>query len=680
MFKKLSRSDALEDISNWSINDVLCLLRKNGLEECCKTITKRQIDGDELLHLTEGKLALWKSDLTRPLIWNLWTFVEEVRRSPEKFVEEKILESQTIEDHLSDTDSWGTDFEDEVNEESSLPETQKPGQLNFDSKSNHQASENNVEFKQRVARAEEVSRQHEEGTYANSGLMQNDENTYANCQESKSVPLKNTSKLYGQSEKSLTEQLKEQLKFRNTKKPMAGPKPEFLQARTVEMTASNCALPRKSFLYNALQAKPQAPSQIQKRMMVPPPPEPKRNKDPPVIIKKSNKDQTKPSATLRSLDLVANLPTRTEESEDEYEAFDEQIIEQNQKKNIWRVDSKQSLISGHQSSAESVYQPPSVTSYEEEDEPYEIYESITETPHDSGYYLNPIQRMSHIEAPPPLPAKPSQRFSTPSPTPSRMSLDKSKGWKPCDGMSSCFYLRLSKQLMGGLVTRLVDEVCDIIVRMKRGLVRCFYIRPPDPPVRLAKMTTIIGDSKRNVSLNTATRRQASLSECLTQAALTQARLNLAKRSPEKKSATLPHSLSNTSLSSERATRPLPPPPERQSYIDKSWFHNVTRQQSTNLIKEQSTYGNPQDGYFLLRPSSTNVNNPLVLVLWYKDRVCNVPVRKRPDNRYALGSAKANEQSFTNVEEIVMFHKREELVLHSGGVKIGSTKLTDSPPK
>ncbi|XP_017799428.1 PREDICTED: lymphocyte cytosolic protein 2-like [Habropoda laboriosa] len=579
MFKKLSRSDALEDISNWSINDVLCLLRKNGLEECCKTITKRQIDGDELLHLTEGKLALWKSDLTRPLIWNLWTFVEEVRRSPEKFVEEKILESQTIEDHLSDTDSWGTDFEDEVNEESSLPETQKPGQLNFDSKSNHQASENNVEFKQRVARAEEVSRQHEEGTYANSGLMQNDENTYANCQESKSVPLKNTSKLYGQSEKSLTEQLKEQLKFRNTKKPMAGPKPEFLQARTVEMTASNCALPRKSFLYNALQAKPQAPSQIQKRMMVPPPPEPKRNKDPPVIIKKSNKDQTKPSATLRSLDLVANLPTRTEESEDEYEAFDEQIIEQNQKKNIWRVDSKQSLISGHQSSAESVYQPPSVTSYEEEDEPYEIYESITETPHDSGYYLNPIQRMSHIEAPPPLPAKPSQRFSTPSPTPSRMSLDKSK-----------------------------------------------------------------------------------------------------ERSPEKKSATLPHSLSNTSLSSERATRPLPPPPERQSYIDKSWFHNVTRQQSTNLIKEQSTYGNPQDGYFLLRPSSTNVNNPLVLVLWYKDRVCNVPVRKRPDNRYALGSAKANEQSFTNVEEIVMFHKREELVLHSGGVKIGSTKLTDSPPK
>lgn len=40
------------------------------------------------------------------------------------------------------------------------------------------------------------------------------------------------------------------------------------------------------------------------------------------------------------------------------------------------------------------------------------------------------------------------------------------------------------------------------------------------------MATLIGDLKRSVSLNTTTRRQASLSECLTQETLTQARLNL----------------------------------------------------------------------------------------------------------------------------------------------------------
>jgi len=115
-------------------------------------------------------------------------------------------------------------------------------------------------------------------------------------------------------------------------------------------------------------------------MTVPPPPEPKKNKDySSVDIKKgSDKELPKPPpATIRNFDLVANLPARTEESEDEYETFDENIIEQVQQ--ISRVDSKQSLHSGRQGSIESVYKPPSATSHEEEGEDYEIYESITET-------------------------------------------------------------------------------------------------------------------------------------------------------------------------------------------------------------------------------------------------------------------------------------------------------------
>lgn len=49
-------------------------------------------------------------------------------------------------------------------------------------------------------------------------------------------------------------------------------------------------------------------------------------------------------------------------------------------------------------------------------------------------------------------------------------------------------------------------------------------------------------------------------------------------------------------------------------------------------------------------------------------------------RYALGSAKVNELSFLTVEEIVAFYMKEELMLHSGGVQTGSTRLTDTPPK
>ncbi|KZC05897.1 Lymphocyte cytosolic protein 2 [Dufourea novaeangliae] len=676
MFKKLSRSDALEDISNWSTNDVLCLLRKSGLKGCCEAIAKRQIGGDELLHLTEGKLALWKSDLTRPLIWSLWALIEEVRRSPEKFVEEKILETQ-VDDHLSDTESWDTDFDDEVGEDSTLPDIQT-GESIHGFRNKQKSSHSNTE-KRIDGRTDGASGQEDEGTYANCGSLQEEVNTYANCQEPKILPPKNTSKLHGQAEKSLAEQLKEQLKLMNTQKPATGPKPESLKAKKIEVTPLGRNQSQKSFLHNASKAKPNVPNQMQKRMAVPPPPEPRKTKDQAVIIEK-------PLTTLKNLDLVANLPAQTEGSDDEYESFDEQIIEQNQKKNIPRVDSKQSLTSGHQSSVESVYQAPSVTSFEEEEYlPDEIYQTIAETPDDNEYYLRPIQRTPPARPPPPLPAKPPQSSASPSPTSSQSSLEKSK--EQCNGMCSCFYLRLSKQLLGGLGARLADEVYDMIVRIKRGLSRCCYTHPPEPPgtrtsihEKITKMAAIIGDPKRNVSLNTAIRRQASLSECLTQATLTQARLNLAKRSPDKKSATLPHSNSNTSLSSERAVRSLPRPPEKHSYVDKPWYHNVSRDQATALIKEQSTYGNPQDGYFLLRPSASVVNNPLTLVLWYKDRVYNVPVRRRPDNRYALGFAKVNEQSFSSVEDIVMFYTREELVLHSGGVNMGSTKLTDTPPK
>lgn len=112
------------------------------------------------------------------------------------------------------------------------------------------------------------------------------------------------------------------------------------------------------------------------RMAVPPP-EPKRNKEnTSVETKKTEKELPKPPATIRNFDLLANLPARTEESEDEYETFDENVIEQPQKE-ISRVDSKLSLHSGRQGSIESVYKPPSAASYEEEED-YEIYESITE--------------------------------------------------------------------------------------------------------------------------------------------------------------------------------------------------------------------------------------------------------------------------------------------------------------
>ncbi|XP_029671428.1 B-cell linker protein-like isoform X1 [Formica exsecta] len=648
MSKRPSRSEALDDISVWDTEEVLCLLRKNGLEECCNAVAKRQIDGDELLHLTDGKLALWKSDLTRPLIGKLWTFVQELNKSPEKYLPNKITEVQQNDDHLSDSGSWGTDFDDEAPEENnSLSDRQEIIKPSLIKNKQILFSQNNRIPISRIPTrsSKKIAKPKEEETYANceSSCEDKEENMYANFQEMKLPSTRNISRLHSQIEKTLAEKLKEELKRRNdqpAKKPAICPKPEALPSRKIPMTASGKGLPQKSFLHNAPKTHQYIPndqSKAQRRMAVPPPPEPKKNKDyTSVEIKKGfDKELPKPPpATIRNFDLVANLPARTEESEDEYETFDENIIEQvQQKSEISRVDSKQSLHSGRQGSVESVYKPPSAASHEEEEEDYEIYESITETPEDNGY-LSPIQRTNDAQQePPPLPAKLS-----PTPPPSTF---------PSKTRS--------------------EEHKDVLAIRRR-------IRD-----EFAIMASLMSDTKRNMSLNTAVRRQASLSECLTQAALTQARLNLAKRSPDKKSATLPHAGSNTSLSTERATRPLPPPPDKQSFVDKPWYHNITREQAAILIKER-TYSNPQDGYFLLRPSTTNVGNPLALVLWYKDRVYNVPVRKRTDNRYALGTAKVNELSFSTIDEIVAFYMKEELMLYSSGMQIGSTKLTETPPK
>nr|XP_012223091.1 PREDICTED: lymphocyte cytosolic protein 2-like isoform X1 [Linepithema humile] len=593
MSKKLSKREALDNISTWNTEEVLCLLRKNGLEEYCKAVAKRQIDGDEFLHLTDGKLALWKSDLTRPLIGKLLAFVQKLKNFPENYVSHK-TEMPQNDDHLSDSGSWGTDFEDETTEEShSLENTSeviKPSMIKQASLWDNRKAISKIPSKKTIK--PEV-----EETYANFGSYQDEscqdepcqENTYANFEEAKPPLTRNVSKLHDETtKKSLAEMLNEELRQRKkdqpNNKPTIGPKPEVLPPKKIPIAATDKKLAQKSFLHNA----PKIHSRVsveqnktQRRMAVPPPADPKKNKNHTSLETKKGLDKELfklPPVTIRNLDLVANLPARTEESEDEYETFDENVVEQ--QKEISRVDSKLSLHNSRQGSVESVYKAPSsAASYDDEQEDYEIYEAIKEVETEDNDYLTPIQRTNDTnQGPPPLPTS-KPRSLLPSTFPNRTRPEKLK-----------------------------------------------------------------------------------------------------ERSPDKKSATLPHSGSNNSPSNERATRPLPPPPDRQSYTDKPWYHTVTREQGITLIREQGTYNNSQDGYFLVRPSTTKPNNPFTLVLWYRDKVYNISVRKRNDNRYALGSPKVDEKNFSSIEEMVAFHKNEELILHSDGIQTGSTRLTDSPPK
>lgn len=129
-------------------------------------------------------------------------------------------------------------------------------------------------------------------------------------------------------------------------------------------------------------------------------------------------------------------------------------------------------------------------------------------------------------------------------------------------------------------------------------------------------------------------------------------------------------------------RPLPPTPQSKGVksrhntklelTQQPWYHNVDRKQSEELLK------NGEDGSFLVRPSSQG-HNALTLTLWYNGRLYNISIRHRSDGRYALGTEKAKEQSFTSVEELIENYKSEKLVLYSGGEKTGRALLTTSPP-
>ncbi|XP_012281026.1 uncharacterized protein LOC105700051 isoform X1 [Orussus abietinus] len=501
---------------------------ENGLQECCKAVTKRQVDGDEFLHLTEGKLLLWKSDLSRPQIWSLWTFVEEVKKCPEKYLEDK-TDQQINEELKSAIASPGMGLEDKSNENV----TQFRSNSMIPSKVLQREDQ---AFKQHIVNEKNLTcpNSEENCMYANSESKVGDENIYSNVEvdiESK----KSSMEMRTKNMMILAKELREQLNLRETVK---------LKTETVLKKPAS------------------------------PPLETKQNNEPLQHSEFNERTLPKPPAIIRNLDLVANLPTRMEESEDDYESFDEQIVQQHRQGNVLKDENRHSLAGSFQSSMDSVYHPPSTTSQEEEE--YEIYESITEVGDDDEYYLRPISRVKPVDVPPPLPDK---LPSTPSPVPSIKASEKK-----------------------------------------------------------------------------------------------------ADRSREKKFATLPNSGDESSGRSERASRPLPPPPDRLTYLDKPWFHNVTRNQAAALIKGQTSRGVPRDGYFLLRPSYSNPSNPLTLVVWCKDRVYNIPVRKRADNWYALGSEKSKEPVFASVEEIVSVYSREELLLDSEGVRTESTKLTETPSK
>lgn len=175
--------------------------------------------------------------------------MQELNKSPEKYVPDKIVEMQQNDDHLSDNESWGTDWEDEPTEENnSFGNTQecvKPSLMK------QACSQNTAYFSDRIPSEQTIKPEHEE-TYANCESCQNEEeNTYTNLEEMK-APTRNVSELHSQIEKTLEKQSKE-LKHKNDQsanKPTVGPKPKTLPSKKIPLTINDKKPPQKSFLHN----------------------------------------------------------------------------------------------------------------------------------------------------------------------------------------------------------------------------------------------------------------------------------------------------------------------------------------------------------------------------------------------------------------------------------------------
>ncbi|KAM4033898.1 B-cell linker protein isoform 3-T3 [Anomaloglossus baeobatrachus] len=119
---------------------------------------------------------------------------------------------------------------------------------------------------------------------------------------------------------------------------------------------------------------------------------------------------------------------------------------------------------------------------------------------------------------------------------------------------------------------------------------------------------------------------------------------------------------------EVATRYIPPSPSRHGslveqnadVLNKEWYvASCDRQKAEEALTATS-----KDGSFLVRKSSGHdCKQPFTLVVFYKRRVYNIPVRYIEATRqYALGREKSGEEKFSTVAQIIENHGQTPLVL------------------
>ncbi|KAM6997215.1 B-cell linker protein [Tautogolabrus adspersus] len=95
-------------------------------------------------------------------------------------------------------------------------------------------------------------------------------------------------------------------------------------------------------------------------------------------------------------------------------------------------------------------------------------------------------------------------------------------------------------------------------------------------------------------------------------------------------------------------------------LRKSWYANTCDRKTADDVLLRSN----KDGAFMVRKSSgQDAQQPYTLVVFYKSRVYNIPIRfMSASQQYALGREKKGEEYFSSVAHIIENHQRNPLVL------------------
>uniref|UniRef100_A0A3Q2XVP0 SH2 domain-containing protein n=1 Tax=Hippocampus comes TaxID=109280 RepID=A0A3Q2XVP0_HIPCM len=102
--------------------------------------------------------------------------------------------------------------------------------------------------------------------------------------------------------------------------------------------------------------------------------------------------------------------------------------------------------------------------------------------------------------------------------------------------------------------------------------------------------------------------------------------------------------------------------EDSEVYEKPWFAGECDRKTA----EELLFHANQDGAFMVRKSSRqDTNQPYTLVVYYKGRVYNIPIRlihMHTRQQYALGREKKGEEYFHSVSHIIENHQKNPLVL------------------